>query len=201
MALKSARNHTQKHPLVSGSPYWQGVELHVSAQVYCIMVKSLSLSRSLTHTHIQILQKNIWSFKIKFWCFFPANNKEKGRKCTRNLKLKTKKLNPPPDCFHHILLEGSFGLKFVSEKEKKKKKKEKRSQYRSPDFVLHKRGNIIIHGFFCRLKFFLMFEYTDVIYIFLFFSTFTLNTQPNGNQEVKKNDFKKKKEIQEVKKQ
>lgn len=45
-----------------------------------------------------------------------------------------------------------------------------------------------------------MFEYTDVIYIFLFFSTFTLNTQPNGNQEVKKNDFKKK-EIQEVKKQ
>lgn len=51
MALKSARTHTQKHPLVSGSPYWQGVELHVSAQVYCIMVKSLSLAL----THIQIL--------------------------------------------------------------------------------------------------------------------------------------------------
>lgn len=71
-------------------------------------------------------------------------------------------------------------------KRKKEKKKEKRSQYRSPDFVLYKRGNIIIHGFFCRLKFFFIFEYTDVIYIFLFFSAFTLNTQPNGNQEVKK---------------
>lgn len=84
----------------------------------------------------------------------------------------------------------------------RKREKEKRSQYRPPDFVLNNRVNIKKRGCFYRLKFFL-FEYTDVIYIFLFFSTFTLNTQPNGNQEVKKNDLKKKKkkEIQEVKKQ
>lgn len=65
MALKSARTHTQKHPLVSGSPYWQGVELHVSAQVYCIMVKSLSL----VHSHTNPLEKYL-ELQNKMLVFF-----------------------------------------------------------------------------------------------------------------------------------
>lgn len=79
MALKFARNHTQKHPLVSGSPYWQGVELHVSAKVYCIMVKSLSLSFTHTHSHTNPLEKYLeLQNKILVFFFLQIIKKKEG---------------------------------------------------------------------------------------------------------------------------